>query len=344
MKTLAFLPLFLLAACGGGAEEEKAPEPTAQVRTAPAELGSSTDAVSVYGATEATPGSTRAIIAPAEAIVVSVSAPTGTAVGHGAVVITLRASPATQAAIAKAAADAGQAQAAYQRALRLRKDGLVSDADVETARAAVASANAARMGTGMGGSVALRAPVAGTVQNLTVKPGDQVAAGTSLATIGTLGDLRAKFGVDPALAPRLHPGLPIKMSTINGGAETDATIIGVDPQVDPTTRLASVYAAVPAGMRLGAGEPLRASLQVGATATGITIPYAALLDNGGKSYVFVVKGGVAKEREVSPGNSMGDRIQILKGLQPGERVVIEGGTALEDDMKVVEPAPAGAKK
>ncbi|MEO5494965.1 MAG: efflux RND transporter periplasmic adaptor subunit [Sphingomonas sp.] len=343
MKSLSFLPLFLLAACAASPDEEKAPEPTAQVRTAPAELGSSTDAVSAYGATEATPGSSRAIVAPAEAIVVSVSTPNGTAVGGGQVIVTLRASPATQAAIAKAAADATQAQAAYQRALRLRKDGLVSDADVETARAAVASASAARVGTGMGGSVALRAPVAGTVQNLTVKPGDQVAAGTTLATIGTLGDLRAKFGVDPALAPRLHPGLPIKMSTIDGGAETAATVVGVDPQVDPTTRLAAVYVAVPASMGLGAGEPLRASLEVGATATGITIPYAALLDNGGKSYVFVIKGGVAKEREVSPGNSMGDRIQILKGLQPGERVVIEGGTALENDMKVTEPT-TGAKK
>ncbi len=345
MKTLALLPLFLLAACSGAGsgDEEKAPEPTAQVKTAPAELGSSNDALTVYGATEATPGSARAIVAPAEAIVVSVSAPTGTAVSQGAAIVTLRASPATQAAIAKAAADAGQAQAAYDRALRLRKDGLVSDGDVETARAAVATARAARLGTGMGGSITLRAPVAGTVQNLTVKPGDQVAAGASLASIGTIGDLRARFGVDPALAPRLHAGLPIAMDTINGTAPTNATLVGVDPQVDPTTRLASVYVAVPAGMRLGAGEPLRGTLQVGASSTGITIPYAALLDDGGRSFVFVVKDGVAKERDVSPGNSAGDRIQILKGLQPGERVVVEGGTALEDGMKVTEPG-TGAKK
>ncbi|MBS0477965.1 MAG: efflux RND transporter periplasmic adaptor subunit [Proteobacteria bacterium] len=345
MKTLALLPLFLLAACGGGAaDEEKAPEPTALVRTAPAELGSSNDSITIYGATEATPGSAHVLVAPAEAVVVSVAAPTGTAVGRGQVIVTLRPSPATQAAIAKAAADAGQAQAAYQRALRLRKDGLVSDADVEAARAAMASANAARIASGMGGGgVALRAPVAGTVQNLTVKPGDQVAAGAALAAIGTVGDLRARFGVDPAIAPRLHPGLPIAMDTINGAAPANTAIVGVDPQVDPTTRLASVYVAVPAGMRVGAGEPLRATVQVGATQTGITIPYAALLDDGGRSFVFVVKNGVAKEREVSPGNSMGDRIQILKGLRPGERVVVEGGTALEDGMKVSEPS-TGAKK
>ena len=133
------------------------------------------------------------------------------------------------------------------------------------------------------------------------------------------------------------------MDTINGTAPTRAAVVGVDPQVDPTTRLASVYVAVPAGMRLGAGEPLRGSLETGATSTGITIPYAALLDDGGQAYVFVVKDGVAKQRNVSPGNSAGDRIQILKGLQPGERVVVEGGTALEDGMKVTEPG-TGAKK
>jgi len=49
---------------------------------------------------------------------------------------------------------------------------------------------------------------------------------------------------------------------------------------------------------------------------------------------------VARSRDVSPGNSSGDRVQILKGLQPGEKVVTEGGTALEDGMKVAEVAGA----
>lgn len=344
MKYLVLLPLVLLAACGKSAEEDAAaPDPVAQVRTAPAQLGSASDDLQVYGATEALPGSTQAVIAPAEAIVSSIVTPTGTAVGRGQAILSLKASPATRAAIAKAASDIRQAQAAYARATRLRADGLASDADVETARAALTSATAARSGTAMGDSVTLRAPVSGTVQGLTAKPGDQVAGGTLLATIGTVSGLRAKFGVDPALAPRLHPGAPIMISTIGGGAEVKAAVVGVDPQVDPSTRLASVYVAVPTDLHMGAGEPLRATLQVGAATTGIAIPYAALLDDGGRSYVFVVKGGVAKRRDVSPGNSMGDQIAILKGLQPGERVVVEGGTALEDGMKVSEPG-AGEKK
>lgn len=338
MKTrLPLLPLLLLAGCSGAApEEDKAPEATAQVRTAPAVLGSATDEVTVYGATEAGPGGARAIVVPAEAIVAAIDAPTGTAVRAGQAIVTLRPSPATRTEMAKAASDAATAAAAYGRALRMRADGLVSDADVETARGALATASATRNNLGIrGGHAVLRAPGAGTVQALTAKPGDQIAAGTTIATIGAAGDVRARFGVDPVVAQRVRPGQAMRIAVIDGSHAMTVSVAGVDPQIDPATRLASVYARVPGG-GLGAGEPLRGSLSVGATSTGVSIPYAALLDDGGRSYVFVVKRGVAKRVDVSPGNSSGDRIQILKGLNPGDRVVTEGGTALENGMKVRE--------
>ena len=152
------------------------------------------------------------------------------------------------------------------------------------------------------------------------------------------GDRRARFGIDPAVAARVRPGQTIHIEAINGATTIDAKVVGVDPQVDPTTRLASVFARV-AGT-VGVGQPLRAQLSVGATATGITIPYAALLDDGGKTYVFVIAKGIAARRDVSAGSSTGDRVAILRGLSVGERVVTEGGTALEDGMRVREDGPA----
>ncbi|WEJ99600.1 MAG: efflux RND transporter periplasmic adaptor subunit [Candidatus Sphingomonas phytovorans] len=341
----SYLPLLLpllLAGCGGkAATEAEAPTAVAQVRTGIAEAGASSDSVTVYGATEAGPGGERSVVAPAEAIIASIAAPTGTAVGAGQAIMLLRPSPASRLAIARAGTEAAAAQAAYARALRLRADGLVSNADVETARAAAAVASATRANLGIkDGGLVLRAPIAGTVRNLTARPGDQVAAGAAVATVAVQGDLRARFGVDSAIAQRLHPGQPIDIDTVNGNMPARVAMVGIDPQIDPATRLASIYVRIPAGLHLGAGEPLRATLQVGATSNGITIPYAALLDDGGRSYVFVVRNGVAKSRDVSPGNSSGDRVQILKGLQPGEKVVTEGGTALEDGMKVAEGAGA----
>ena len=331
---LLVLLALLLVGCGkGGADENASDEPVAQVRVATATLGSGNGAIVAYGATEAGPGATHSLVAPAEAIVDAVLAPTGTAVSVGQAVVSLRPSRASRLESAKALSDAQAANAAFARAVRLRKDGLASDAEVETARAAAASARAA-LTSAMGGALTLRASAAGTVQGLTAKPGDQVAAGTTIATIAGRGDLRARFGVDPAIAPRIHPGTSAQIELAGGNTPVAAPIVGVDPNVDSTTHLASVFVRVPAGFSLAAGQPLRATVQVGAASQGITIPYSALLDDGGRSYVFVVKKGVAKRVDVSPGNSTGDTVQILKGLQPGEQVVTEGGTALEDGMKV----------
>lgn len=344
MKTcLSLASLVLLAGCGGAGDATKVPDPVAEVRTAPAQLGASDDRITAYGVTEAGPGTERSISTPAEAIVSVVLAPTGTAVGNGQGVVVLVPTPATRAALIKASSDLQAARAAYARAQRLRADGLVSDADVETARAAAVSARAAAtMGIGAGG-LTLRAPAGGTVQGLTVRPGDQVAAGTTIATIGGKGEVRARFGIDPSLAARVHPGMPVEVSPATGGASVTVPVVGVDPQVDATTRLASAFVRLPGGRNLSAGETMRATLSIGAASSAISVPYAALLDDGGRSFVFVVKGGVAREREVSPGNSDGDRIQILKGLNPGDRVVTEGGTALEDGMKVRENAAGTAK-
>lgn len=346
MKTfLALAPLALLAACGGGAPaEEAAVEPIATVRTASATLGTTSDTLAVYGVAEAGPGGERALSVQAEAVMDRIVAPTGTAVRAGQIVAILRQSPATRLDASKAASDLAAADAAFARAQRLRVDGLVSDADVETARAAAASASATRSAAAQrGGTLVLRAPAAGTVQNLTAKPGDVVAPGTTVATIGATGDLRARFGVDPAAAARIYPGQPIEIAAIDGGTALSTTVSGVDPQVDATTRLASVFARVPGGRGIAPGQPLRGSIQAGGTASGLTIPYAALLDDGGHSFVFVVQSGVAKKRDVLPGSSAGDRIAILRGLEPGEKIVTEGGTALEDGMKVGEGARAKAR-
>jgi RND family efflux transporter MFP subunit len=341
-RMIAFLPLALLAGCGSGGEgtDGKA-DPVALVRTAPAAIGATAEQTVIYGTAEAGPGGGRSLIAPAEAIIDRILAPSGTPVRAGQVIAILRPSRTTATDLAKVSADTVSADAAYARARRLRADGLASDADVETARAAAETARAARGNAGMGsGGMALRAPIAGVVQSLTAKSGDQIAAGAMIASIAAKGDLRAHFGIDPAAARQVRLGQPLEISGLSGNSHAVAPVDGLDTQADPTTRLASVYADVPPGFDAGPGGALRGSLSLNGQASGLTIPYAALLDDGGRSYVFVVRGGVAHERDVSPGSSAGDRIQILKGLSAGDKVVTEGGTALEGGMKVSEQAAA----
>jgi RND family efflux transporter MFP subunit len=334
---LIWLPLMLLAGCGASKAPKAEDAPIATVKSSVATLGASRDDLTVYGVTEAGPGGERSVVAAREAILVSILAPTGTAVVAGQPIATLRPSPTAALELAKASSDATVASAALARAMRLRGDGLVSNADVETARAALRTATATRIAASSGSNV-LRAPAGGTVQALNAKPGDQIAAGTAVASIAAAGERRARFGVDPATASRIHAGQGITISALSGGPAVAATVVGIDPAVDATTRLASVFARVSATFAVGA--PLRGQISVGGTASGVTIPYAALLDDGGQSFVFVIEKGLVKKRDVSPGSSSGDRVTIANGLQPGEHVVTEGGTALEDGMKIREDGTA----
>lgn len=336
MKSTLMIALFSLAGCSGAEPDaEDQPTPVALVSMAPAVPGDLQQTLTLYGAVQKDSASQYSLSAPMEAMVVDVAAPVGTTVRAGQLIVRLRPSPNSQASIAKNASDARAAQQALARAIRLRGDGLVSDADVETARAAAAAAaaqQAASMAQTRG--LGLYARATGHVEAIPVNRGDLVTAGTTIATLSQGGAVRASFGISPQAARQVPVGTPIRIGAASGGPLYPATILSINPTVDPQSRLASLYVALPAATGFTPGQPLSASLPLAGTAHGVIIPYAALLDDGGQPYVYVVQGGVAHRHDVTTGPADGDRIVIVKGVAAGDRVVTAGVTGLEDGMKV----------
>jgi RND family efflux transporter MFP subunit len=336
MKPLPLLPaLFLLAACSGAGAPDNAAEPSALVSLATAQPASVQASVRIYGTADAGASGTIILSAPEEAFVTAIDAPMGSAVGRGQLVARLSPGPTVRLEAARAEADARAAALAYARAQRLRTDGLVGNAEVETARAAAQSAAAARANIAQrAAGLVLRAPAAGHVATVSASLGSLVPAGTPIASIVAAGDLRARFGVDPALARTIGRGASVTITPSGGGSAVTVPILSVDPAVDPQTRLASFYVRLPAGAGVGAGEPLTGEIAVSSGGNAPTIPYPALLDDAGQPFVYVVAGGIAHRRNVSVGPSDGHRVVILTGLRPGEAVVVAGGTAVEDGMHV----------
>jgi RND family efflux transporter MFP subunit len=328
------LSLCLLSACGQKAEEDK-PTPIATIKTAVATIGAADEQVTLYGAAEPRSGGEKGLAVPVEASIDRILAPNGTRVGRGSIIITLHPSAASQLDLAKAHSEYTTAAAASARARRLRADGLVSDAEVEAARSAAHSAALTLDSLTIRASrLTLRAPIAGSVQGLTAHAGDLIPAGTTLARVVASGQLRARFGIDPALARRASAGMPISISLANGEAMITTQVTAVDKVVDAATRQAALIAQLPDGHGASPGEALKASVNIGSGGTQPSIPYIALLDEGGQSYVFVIEKGVAHKRSVTAGATQGDTVAIVTGLQGGERVAVSGGTALEDGMKV----------
>lgn len=326
--------LILVAACSSKTPTAPA-DPVALVTLAQATQGSVVESVTLYGAAENGSAGRGELSAPIEATLVSIAAPVGSRVARGQIVARLAATLATRLEMEKAAADARLAAQTLARAQRLRADGLVSNAEVDAARAAGRSTAATQRSlTLRSGQLNLIARSSGYVEAIVPAVGAVVPAGGVVATIAQAGDLRARFGIDPALARRLGRGASLRVIPTGGGSAFSAPILSVDPVVDPVTRLASVYTLIPYESGIGAGETLSATVQVTEAGTALTIPYAALLDDGGQPFVYVVARGIARRRDVGTGPASGDRIAIISGLALGDTVVVTGGTALDDGMKV----------
>lgn len=344
-RTTLALPLAfacLLGGCQSSTDTAATADPVATIDVAAVTTGDIDEKITLYGAAEANGAGKYTLSAPMEAIVQAVDAPVGSRVTRGQVLVRLSPSPTARLDLATASANANAADLAHARARRLRADGLVSDAEVETARAAKQAADASRASLATrNGALVLRAPASGTVEVIGASAGELVAAGATIVSLVREGDLRARFGVDPAIARRIPKGSYVEVTAAGSKLAFNVPVLSVDSVVDPVTKLASVYVQIPNERGVGAGESLTGRVLLANIAGGITIPYVALLDDGGQPFVFVIVNTIAKRRDIVVGPRTGDRISVTSGLKAGERVATVGVTALEDGMKT---RIQGAKK
>ncbi len=331
LGTLLAVIMTTISACSK--PSPPAATPSALVKLATASTGAVTDTLTVYGDVAADLSGQQDLVAPVEALIKSIAAPLGSSVQAGSVVATLSPSPATSVVIAQAAASANQADAAYERAKRLRADGLVGDAEVETAKAAAESADTA-LESLRGRGLVLKSPVDGTVTSIGFASGDLVTAGATVAVVTVDGDVRARFGIDPTLARRVAPGDPIRILPTSGGSALNAKVVAIDPVVDPVTRLASIFAIIPAATEISAGEPLLAEITISRTEKAVTIPYAAVLNDGGQAYVYTVKNSIAQRTDIIIGGKSGELIAVLSGVAAGDEVVAQGAAGVSDGLAV----------
>lgn len=328
--------MLALAGCSGSSgETEQGSNPVALVSLATAGTGDIAQAITLYGEIERGGDSQIVLSAPVEATVLRIEAPAGSAVAGGQIIARLKPSPASLAQYRAASADAVAASHALARAQRLRADGLGSDAEVEAARSRSAAAAALLVSLSeRNAALILRAPHAGFVDSTGASAGDLVQPGLVVATISRAGGAKARFGIDPARVRGLFAGMPLEIHPGDGSPPFTVPIASISPVAHAQTRLASILVDIPASQGLAAGQPLSARVVTQSSQAAVTIPYAALLGDGGQSFVFVVNGGIAHRRDVRVGANDGKTVAILDGVRDGDMVVTAGGTAVEDGMKL----------
>ncbi len=260
------------------------------------------------------------------------------------------------AGVAAAQANADLASATYKRYAALRERGSVSpqefeevaarktaaDAQLDQARrgrdAMLARKSQARAGVAEAETFLsyskVRSPIDGIVTARMIDPGAQAAPGMPLLTVEDDWHYRVETTVNEELAARVRAGDRVAID--DGTHSITARVTSLVPVVDPATRSALVKIDLPRHSGLRSGAFVHVAFTVGSR-QGITVPATAIAHRGELTSMYVVDdGGIARMRLITLGEPQGDRVEVLSGLDHGERIIPRDIGNIRDGMRIAE--------
>ena len=247
-------------------------------------------------------------------------------------------------------------KAQYDQAIAQR-DALRAQLSTAQRNAQVASGGLRIAAQGVDNTI-VRAPFAGVVIAKAAQPGEIVSplsAGggftrTGIGTIVDMDSLEVEVEVGEAFIGRVQPKMPVE-ATLNAYPDwkIPAEVIAIIPAADRGKATVKVRVALKQkdprivpdmGVRVSFLERApSAQAKAAATKPGVLAPSDAIVQRGGKDVAFVVAdmkdgAGLARQRELKLGRTLGDDREVLEGLSGGETVVVEPPERLADGESV----------
>ncbi|MGB6118209.1 MAG: efflux RND transporter periplasmic adaptor subunit [Mesorhizobium sp.] len=273
-----------------------------------------------------------------------------------------------QADLASAKTQAALDQQSLDRALELQRRGVGSAVALDAARAAAqTSATSVTKAQAVVDQKILKAPFGGVIGIPRVELGQFIQPGTVVATLQDLTTMRADFSVPEQQLSSLKLGQPVVFGLTGDDMPFTGSISGIDPKVDPQSRLVSVRAVItnPDG-KLSPGQFVQTRVELPTESDVIAIPDTALVTSLYGDFVFVVRpaepkpaaAGAAPAAPATPaagdsaakpdtpqlavaqvfvkaGRRNAGQVEILGNLKAGDEIVTAGQNRLSNGSPVV---------
>jgi HlyD family secretion protein len=195
------------------------------------------------------------------------------------------------------------------------------------------------------GHLLVRAPFDGVIGSLSVTAGGNVSGNTVIAQLINVSVMKVKTQATESQIGLIKTGDSAEVKIPSMGYTTTGKITAVSPLPDSSKSYPIEMEIANPDLRLKAG--MIASIEMkGQPRTALVVPREAVISKDQQTYVFIVEDGKAKQVIVKAGESDGERMEILEGLQGGEEVVVKGQNTLVEGMPVAvidpnNPAPPG---
>jgi HlyD family secretion protein len=173
-------------------------------------------------------------------------------------------------------------------------------------------------------ALAVRAPVDGRLTGFALQQGESVKPGDRVGRIDSAERFKLQARIDEFYLPRLALGQT--GSVLHQGQELKLTLTRIDPQVKDGRFGIELEFADAANAPLQAGQTLDARLTLGDSAQALILADGPFYADSGGAWVYVIAadGASAERRAIQLGRRAAGRIEVLAGLQAGERVIVSG--------------------
>jgi HlyD family secretion protein len=182
----------------------------------------------------------------------------------------------------------------------------------------------------------IRSPINGVIADRPLFPGEMAAAGTPLLTVMDVSQVIARAHIPQQDAALLKLGDKATI-TAPGEEPAEGKITVISPALDPNSTTVEVWVqAKNPEQHLKPGTSVQLSMLAQTIPDALVIPAASLLtaEDGATSVMLAGSDNRAHQKPVKVGVRQGDDVQIVEGLQAGDRVVASGAYGLPDNTKI----------
>lgn len=178
----------------------------------------------------------------------------------------------------------------------------------------------------------VRSPINGQVGQVFIAPRASVAQNAQLLTVVDLTALEVEVTVPESLARDLASGMATEI-TGNGGA-WQGKVSAISPEVVNGEVVARVRFVGEKPRDLRQNQRLSVRIILDKRSDVLTVARGSFLDESGGRYAYVVRDGIAVKTPIQVGESSIDKVEILKGLKVGDRIVISGSDSFNGAARV----------
>jgi RND family efflux transporter MFP subunit len=180
----------------------------------------------------------------------------------------------------------------------------------------------------------VEAPISGTISELFVKEGDDIDRGKPIFTVAQLNRMKAKIWVSETEVTYLKTGM--NATLIYNDTPFEGKISEIGLVMDPYTKAFGVEIQFNNPKRiLRSGVTSEIRIRTYLNPSAVIIPRNLIMKEGNQSFVYLVKGSTAEKRLIETGLESGIDVEIKNGLQPGDIIVIEGSSLLQNGSKIL---------